>query len=61
MLKAIMLRREIERKNAELEQLRETEKTFETREKDLTTAIEEAETQEQRDAVSAEEIGRAHV
>ena len=54
MLKAIMLRREIERKNAELEQLRETEKTFETREKDLTTAIEEAETQEQRDAVSAE-------
>lgn len=53
-LKVIMMRREIERKKAELEALREKDAEFETREAELETAINEAETDEQRTAVSEE-------
>ena len=53
-LKVIMMRREIERKKAELEALREKDAEFETREVELETAINEAETDEQRTAVSEE-------
>lgn len=53
-LKVIMLRRDIERKNAELEALREKDEELQTREADLEIAINEAETDEQRDAVSEE-------
>lgn len=56
-LKTMMLRRSIDRKKAELEQLRARDAEFETREQELTSAIEEAETPEQEQAVS-EEIGK---
>ena len=53
-LKTIMLRRDIERANAALEELRAQDAGFETREAEIETAIGEAETDEQRDAVAAE-------
>ncbi len=53
-LKTIMLRHDIDRKKKDLEALREKSAEFETREADLTTAIEEAQTEEEREAVSAE-------
>ena len=49
-----MLRRDIERANAELDALRAKDAEFETREAELETAINETETDEQRDAVAAE-------
>lgn len=54
MLKALMLRREIERKEAELAALREKDAAFESREKDLEASVAEVETDEQRDALTAE-------
>nr|DAM28661.1 MAG TPA: major capsid protein [Caudoviricetes sp.] len=53
-LKAIMLRRSIEKKQAELEALRQKDAEFSTREADLETAINEAETSEQEQAVTEE-------
>ncbi|MBO7670277.1 MAG: phage major capsid protein [Oscillospiraceae bacterium] len=53
-LKASMLRREIERREAELEALREKDEAFQTRESELESAIAEVETDEQRDAMTAE-------
>ena len=53
-LKAIMLRREIERREAEMEALREKDEAFQTRESELESAIAEVETDEQRDAMTAE-------
>ena len=53
-LKAIMLRREIERREAELEALREKDESLQTRESELEAAIAEVETDEQRDALNAE-------
>lgn len=53
-LKAIMLRRDIERKRAALEALTEKTAEFETREAELAAAIEETETDEQRDALAEE-------
>lgn len=53
-LKAIMLRRSIEKKQAELEALRQRDAEFSTREAELETAINEAETSEQEQAVTEE-------
>ena len=53
-LKTIMLRREMERKEAELAALREKDDSFQTREAELEAAIAEVETDEQRDAMNAE-------
>ena len=53
-LKTIMLRRDIERKKSELEALQQKDADFVTREADLEAAINEAETDDQRDAVAAE-------
>lgn len=53
-LKAIMLRRSIEKKQAELEALRQKDAEFSTREAELETAINEAETAEQEQAVTEE-------
>ena len=53
-LRAIMLRRDIERKEAELAALREKDPEIQTREAELEAAIAEVETDEQRDAVNAE-------
>lgn len=53
-LKAIMLRRSIEKKQAELEALRQRDAEFSTREAELETAINEAETTEQEQAVTEE-------
>lgn len=53
-LKAIMLRRSIEKKQAELEALRQRDAEFSTREAELETAINEAETPEQEQAVTEE-------
>ena len=53
-LKTIMLRREIDRKEAELAVLREKDAGFESREAELEAAINEVETDEQRDAMTAE-------
>lgn len=53
-LKAIMLRRSIEKKQAELEALRQKDTEFSTREAELETAINEAETPEQEQAVTEE-------
>ena len=53
-LRAIMLRREIERREAELNALREQDDAFQTRESELEAAIAEVETDEQRDALNAE-------
>lgn len=56
-LRALMKRKELDRLNAELETLRNTAAGFETREADIATMIEEAETDEERSAVQ-EEIER---
>ena len=53
-LKTIMLRRSIEKKQAELEALRQKDAEFSTREAELETAINEAETSEQEQAVTEE-------
>ena len=53
-LKAIMLRRSIEKKQAELETLRQKDAEFSKREAELETAINEAETSEQEQAVTEE-------
>ena len=53
-LKAIMLRRSIEKKTNELAALREQDSEFEKREAELETAINEAETEEDEAAVSEE-------
>ena len=53
-LKVVMLRHSIEKKKAELEQLRQKDAEFATREAELEAAINEAETQEQEQAVSEE-------
>ena len=53
-LRAIMLRRDIERREAELNALRERDAEFQTRESELEAAIAEVETDEQRDALNAE-------
>lgn len=54
MLKAIMLRRSIDRKREELEVLRTKDGDFKTREAQLEQAIGEAETDEQEQAISEE-------
>lgn len=54
MLKAIMLRRSIDRKREELEALRAKDGDFKTREAQLEQAIGEAETDEQEQAISEE-------
>ena len=51
-LKTLMLRRDIERCKAELDQLREKDAEFMTREAELETAINEVEAEEERDAVA---------
>ena len=51
-LKALMLRRSIDKKNAELEELRNKDADFATREAELEESIGEAETAEQESAVS---------
>lgn len=51
-LKVIMLRHSIEKKKAELEQLRARDAEFATREAELEAAINEAETEEQEQAVT---------
>ena len=53
-LRAIMLRREIERREAELNTLHEQDAGFQSRESELEAAIPEVETDEQRDAMTAE-------
>lgn len=53
-LKTIMLRRSIEKKQAELEALRQKDAEFSTREAELETAINEAETADQEQAVTEE-------
>ena len=53
-LKTIMLRRSIEKKQAELEALRQKDAEFSTREAEIETAINEAETSEQEQAVTEE-------
>lgn len=53
-LKTIMLRRSIDLKKQQLEELRAKDKDFETREKELETAIGEAEDEEAQKAVSEE-------
>lgn len=53
-LKALMLKREIEQREAELAALHEKDAGFETRESELEGAINEVETEEQREAVTAE-------
>lgn len=53
-LKVVMLRHSIEKKKAELEQLRQKDAEFATREAELEAAINEAETQDQEQAVSEE-------
>lgn len=53
-LKAIMLRRDIDRLTEQLNALREKDAEFEIREAELEAAIAEAETEEQREAVTAE-------
>lgn len=53
-LKVLMLRREIEQREAELAALHEQDAGFETREAELESAIAEVETEEQRSAVTAE-------
>ena len=53
-LKALMLRRNIEAKAADLEALQAKDAEFEAREAELTTSIEEAESAEERTAVETE-------
>lgn len=52
MLKVLLLRKTINSKKADLETLRGKDAEFETREAELTKAIDEVENEEQRDAVS---------
>ena len=52
-LKTIMLRRKIDLKKAELEDLRAKDAEFETREAEINKSIEEATTQEEQDAVDS--------
>ena len=54
MLKTIMLRRSIDNKRAQLEELRAKDTEFSTREAELEAAIQEAETEEQEQAVAEE-------
>ena len=54
MLKALMLRRQIDLKKKDLAALREKLEGFKTRETELATAIDEVETEEQRTAVEEE-------
>lgn len=54
MLKAIMLQRSIEKKRNELEELRAKDETFATREAEIEEAIQEAQTDEEEQAVSEE-------
>ena len=54
MLKTIMLRRQLDNKRAQLEELRAKDTEFSTREADLEAAIQEAETEEQEQAVAEE-------
>lgn len=54
MLKTLMLKRDIDRKKKELEDLRGIEESFKTREAELEQAINETETDEQREAVADE-------
>ena len=54
MLKAIMLQRSIEKKRNELEELRAKDETFSTREAEIEEAIQEAQTDEEEQAVSEE-------
>lgn len=56
-LKTIMLRHEIERKEAELAALREKDKDFQTREAELEAAIAEVQTDEERTAMETEIAG----
>lgn len=53
-LRQIMLRKQIERKKAELEELRNKDADFQTREVDLEKAIEEAQTDEDQKSVEEE-------
>ena len=53
-LKALMLSRRIEDKKKELAHLREKDQEFETREKELETAIGEAASDEEKQTVSEE-------
>lgn len=53
-LRAIMLKRNIEKKKEELKRLNEKDADFQKREEELTAAIEEAETEEQQTAVQEE-------
>lgn len=53
-LKTMMLRRSIDKKKAELEELRKKDIEFQTREEELEAAINETETDEQEQAVSDE-------
>ena len=53
-LKAMMLKRSIDKKKEELEQLRQKDTEFQTREAELESAINEAETTEQEQAVTQE-------
>ena len=53
-LRSIMLRHDIERMKADLEALREKDADFEAREAELTSAIEEAQTDDEREVVSGE-------
>lgn len=54
MLKSLMMKRDIDRKKKELEELRGKDDEFVTREAELEQAIEETETDEQREAVAEE-------
>ena len=54
MLKTLMLRRSIDNKRAQLEELRAKDTEFSTREAELEAAIQEAETEEQEQAVAEE-------
>ena len=54
MLKTIMLRRSIDKKKAELEQLRAKDQEFQTREAELEKAIGEAETEEEEKVLTEE-------
>ena len=54
MLKTIMLRRQLDNKQAQLEELRAKDTEFSTREAELEAAIQEAETEEQEQAVAEE-------